>query len=575
MHPAETKISLRDFSLVALTMWFLVMSLDATASPVASVWPVSGDAETVAVAAGLEGCYATADARQNQVEIRDIDANLRRTITRDDIAAVLPGFGLPGDTHGIAGLTFSNSCRLLFILVHDDTLPEIQAGQVAILRYDTWDDVLNAFASLDLSNRESSQPSLDAVHSAGRLYVGTVDHDIAVYQAGANDTIGVLLGRQALPSGSGAVRDLAIHRHNDATNLYVMTSTALFRAPLGELPWTFTAVGTFASSDVQRMTYTSHYGAPGQEGLYVIASASDQVWYISEAQALGLAPFAPVPYATVSGAKDIVATADGGLLLAAGQETIFFRDDADPRLGFWPFVTDEFRQAVHFAKALISPDGEPPGWVIDANVPLGNRRFHPASPDAAAWVVLMLLMSDCIDGDLASQALVRTILNRYAGMAEDGIYPERTADGMYRHWYEPSNGTAKEGWDPEWAIFSTMKIVLAAARAKHYYPNDPMIQEAASRIVDSIQDWSNYLTEPPGCQVYFGGLENGGPAGSTTSPFNEAILFVDQVQHFDSSAKGMTCFKAWLDRPRWLAGAFVEGRPLTGSAVSPLLPVIN
>jgi hypothetical protein len=538
------------------------------------VWPVSG-AETVAVAAGLEGCYATADELEDKVEIRDIDANLRRTIMRDDIAAILPSFGLPGGTDGIAGLTFSDSCRSLFILIHTDTRPETNAAQNVILRYDTWDDVLNAFASLDMSNRNGSQSYIGAVHSAGRLYVGAADDGIAVYQAGANDTTGVLLGRQALPSGSGAVRSLAIHRSNDSKVLYVATLTALFRAPLGELPWAFTAVGTFALSDVQSMTYTSHYGAPGQEGLYVVASDSDQVWYVSETQALGQALFEPVPYAMVSGAKNIAATADGGLLLAAGKETIFLRDDADPRLGFWPFVTDEFQQAVRFAKSLISPDGEPSGWVIDANVSLGSRRFHPASPDAAAWVVLMLLMSDRIDGDLASQGLIRTILSRYAGLADDGIRPERTVDGMYRHWYEPSNGKVKVGWDPEWAILSTMKIVLAAARAQHYYSNDSMLQEAASRIIDSIRGWSNYLMEPPGCQVYFRGHASGGPTGSATSPFNEAILFVDQVRHFDDSAKAVACFEAWLDRSRWPAVEFVEGRPLTGRVVSPILPVVN
>ena len=84
-----------------------------------------------------------------------------------------------------------------------------------------------------------------------------------------------------------------------------------------------------------------------------------------------------------------------------------------------------------------------------------------------------------MNGDTTAQAQVRTILERYSGRAPDGHAPERTADGIYRHWIDPRTGGLDAGWDPEYATMSTMKIVLAAARAAAYYPQDASIQVSA------------------------------------------------------------------------------------------------
>jgi hypothetical protein len=259
--------------------------------------------------------------------------------------------------------------------------------------------------------------------------------------------------------------------------------------------------------------------------------------------------------------------------LATSEGALRLRDDNDPRLSFGDFVVDEFQQGVRFAKSLISLDGEPPGWVIDANVPRGQQRFHPASPDAAAWTVLMLLLSDRLEQDANAQSLVQTILVRYAGMAEDGIVPERSQDGIYRHWYEPHSGNTKSGWDPEWAILSTTKTVLAATRAQHYYTNDTTIYEAARRIVLGVQNWDAYLTAAPACHVYLKGLEGGGPdLSSPSSAFNEASLFVEQAQYFSGSPKATTCFHAWLNQSVWPTAELIDGQPLTGDVPDVFLP---
>jgi hypothetical protein len=571
MYRMETVGFLRKASVVCVAILLLGVTLsDTVASPVTRVWPVNGNDDTVAVAAGFEGCYATGDSFEDTVEIRDIETNLRHTITRNEMAALVPWFVLSGGQDGVSGLAFSDSCRLLFILVHDSTQPGTAAESDVVLRYNTWDNTLRVFAQLDLFDRDDTWPYLAAVHHAGRLYVGTTTNGIAVYQASANDAAGTLLGTQELPR-RGAVRGLTIDRGGNPQYLYAATSTTLFRTPLGDLPLTFTEVGEFDVGDIQGITYTRHYGMRGQEGLYLVATG--QVWHVPEAQARSEQPFNPDLYATGIGAGDIAATPDGGLLLGASEDAVLLHDDQDPRLGFWDFVADEFRQAVRFAKSLLSPDGEPAGWVIDANVPSGRQRFHPASPDAAAWAVLTLLMSDRIDQDPEAQSLVRTILTRYAGMAEDAIVPERTVDGIYRHWYEPRSGGVKAHWNPEWAVLSTAKLVLAAARAQRHYANDSLIQEAGERIIRGVRNWDAYLTEPPACQVYLKGIETGGPdPHSLSSPFNEAILFVEQAQQFGASSKAGTCFEAWMDWSRWPKTEVIVGRPLTGDVPGVFLP---
>ena len=58
----------------------------------------------------------------------------------------------------------------------------------------------------------------------------------------------------------------------------------------------------------------------------------------------------------------------------------------------------------------------------------------------------------------------------------------RSADGIYWHWIDPATGNAKSGWGDSYATMSTMKIVVAAARAAAYYPLDAdneLVGEAA------------------------------------------------------------------------------------------------
>ena len=190
---------------------------------------------------------------------------------------------------------------------------------------------------------------------------------------------------------------------------------------------------------------------------------------------------------------------------------------------------DEFAQVVKFGKGLVSPDGEPKGWVIDGDVQLGWTRFHPATPDAACWTMLLAMMNDRLNGDAIGRPLVARILERYAGLTADGIKPSRTADGIFRHWIDPANGGVKSGWDPEFSTMSTMLIVTAAARAAAFYPTDLSIQGSARAIICGVHNWDAYFN-PTTRAMYLKGLLGGGPDTSTGSgPYHEGLIFVEQA----------------------------------------------
>src|SRR5205823_5663997 len=155
-----------------------------------------------------------------------------------------------------------------------------------------------------------------------------------------------------------------------------------------------------------------------------------------------------------------------------GADSLLISDLADTRLSYPAWLADEFRELVSFSRNLISPSGEPLGWVIDGDVDQGLTRFAPASPDGAAWTILALLMNDAVNGDPTALPAVRSILTRYAGLNPDGIRPSLSADGIMRHWIDPATGQTKPGWSPEFATLSTTLISAAAARAKAYYPAD-------------------------------------------------------------------------------------------------------
>ncbi|HNB58731.1 MAG TPA: hypothetical protein PK308_00360 [Phycisphaerales bacterium] len=547
----------------------------ALAIPQEAAWPVDGPDDTVAVAAaGVSGWYATADAYEDNVEIRDVRGNLLRSITRDQILSLAPWMALTGGPDGPAALAFTDSGRQLFILVTDSALPFDGLGSDVILRYDAPSNTLSLFARLEANASEASFPHLSMVHFKGALYVGTTA-GVRVVPAGSNASSSSVLATVPLPDG-GTVRGLTVDRDNQ--RLYAASPTNIYRSNLSPLSWTLVgAVGGASGSEIRAITFADHFGSPSgsQRGLYVLRDSPSgalphEVRFVPALQAQGSQTYVPTTYLSHSSvAHDLCATPDGAILLAQDEDAARLTDSSDTRLSFDGWIADEFGQHLLMARGLISPAGQPGGWVIDGDVEPSSNWFHPATPDAAAWTVLMLIAADEVWDDALARPQARSVLERYAGLAGFPA-PQRTSDGLFPHWIQPANGQIDPGWGDGYATLSTMKLVAAASRAWSRWPDDPRIVRAASRIVFGVRNWANYTPSVPVNGVdglYFNGQLAGGPAGIRSSPYNEGIIFVEQAGEYAGGA-GASAFSRWIDRSLWPTATSLSGYPVTGDSAN-------
>jgi hypothetical protein len=533
--------------------------------------PIDGPNDTVTVAAApFSGWYAIGDTYQDRVEVRDQNGILHRTITRQDILSLAPWMSLDGGPDGPSGLAFSASGRTLYILVSDDTVPSDGLPSDVLLRYDVSSDTLALQARLDLYNRGDMWPHLCAAHFNAYVYVGTGSGQIVAFLAHSAASGSSPAGTWTLP-GASIVHGLAIDR--DLGLMYAASDTAIYRATIPAAPNTtptFTLLAT--GSDIRGLAWGDVYGGFAQRGLYILSGAgagASRVDFIGPTAASTGTNVQTFPYTSVSGTwHSISATADGRLFVGSGENAAMLSDTSDTRLGFEAWKRDELSQETIFGRGLISPDGEPNGWVIDGDVLPGQSRFHPATPDGAAWTVLLLMMNEAVNGDAQAHADVSRVLVRYAGLAADGIKPVRNADGIFKHWLDPLTGNTKSGWADEYATLSTQLIVAAAARAMARYPDDSIIVRAASRIVFLTKNWDSYLQFGTDA-LAFKGLAGGGPdTSSWAAPFHEGILFAEQAGVY-GGANAQTASAAWFMRSRWPTASYIAGSPITVGPGSP------
>ncbi|MFO0831936.1 MAG: hypothetical protein U0637_08835 [Phycisphaerales bacterium] len=548
-----------------------VLSCCAWAGPVVTALPLGGSNDACAVAgAAMGGVTAIADSFEDRVIVRAAGGTVVRTITRAELLGLCPWMSLDGGPDGPSALALTSSGAQLFISVHDDTVPGGGLGSDAVLRYDVGANTLGLFARLDLYDRGDLFPHEGLAHWRACLYVGTAGvggGQVRVYLANAAAASGSLLATWNLPV-AGDIRGLAVDR--DAGVLFATNGTQVYRTLLTNNfsvapAWTLVANG----GDVQGLAWGDAYGGAGNRGLYILSRTSpttSRIDFVSSANAYLGTPVTPVVYASSPVLWHAVSHGgDGTMLVGQDEDALLVRDDAETSLPFGQWRADEFAQVVTYGRGLISPDGEPAGWVIDGDTQPTQARFHPATPDGACWAVLLLLANDYVNGDPLAQQQVRAILTRYGGLAADNIRPSRSGDGIFRHWIDPATGATKPGWDPEFATLSTMKMVLGASRAMAYYPDDPQIAKAASRIIFRTRNWDAYFQASNAYAMAFRGLQAGGPdGGSWARPFHEGVMFVEQAAQY-GGAGGDSAYAYWLTRANHPSASYLPGLPISAT----------
>lgn len=533
------------------------------AAPVSSVWPATfAPGANIAAVAGsaLSGYEAAADSVSDSIEIRDTRATLLASLSRARMTALVPWMALTSSADGPVSLAFSESGRLLFIGLHTTSSSPDSSPADAILRYDTQTDTLNLFARVDLTPPDATFTHLGMAHFKGRLYVASAG-TIRCYNATRNVTSGSLLFTSAVLGGTTPTSLVVDRTQNVMLGAW---NGQVWRSAIGTNSFSFSALG--AIGNLRDLAFSDHYGGVSNAGLFALSStgAGSATWFIPLAQARATQAFSPSVYDGPKPAfASIAALGDGTLLSGGGAGAKKVRDTSDTRLSFENWINDEIAQVVFFGKSLVSPDGEPPGWVIDADVIPSWDRFHPASPDAAAWTVFLCLMSDQLSGTSNNLPVVRSVLTRYAGLAPDGIKPDRSADGIYQHWIDPATGLVE--WADGYATLSTMKIVHAAAKAAQFYPGDPQVHAAAKAIIGGVKNWDSYLIPSSGVLFFLGNAGGGPIPGSLSGCYNEGLVFVNAAAAYGGSGS-QTALTNWLNRSLWPTGTFVTGYPITSGS---------
>lgn len=543
---------------------------DVIAEPHSDPVGISELAQTTSVAAArISGYAAYADTVSDNIVIKDADGATIRVLSKGEIETLVPWMELSTGPDGPCSMAWSDSGRRLYISVFDDKLPDDGLPSDAVLLYDRYEDAIVRFARLDIVADESAHPMLASVHHSGMLFVSDSAGLIHAIPAGRNQASSSVAASYSMID-STPIHGLAVdHLYN---NLLVTSEFGLYRASLAGQSLNFDLLAV--QPGVRDIAWSSHYGGMGDDGLYLVIeeNGEEAIMHATADDARGNVSFVPTNYHSPdSELLDISSASDGSLLLNSATGAVRLTDTADTRMSRLAWIEDEFAQVLTFAKGLIAPDGEPSGWVIDADVAVGGTRFHPATPDGACWVVLLLLMSDYLYADPDSQPLVREILTRYAGLAPTGPVPVRSADGFYLHWIDPATGDSQNGWPVEYATYSTMKIALAAVRAAEFYPGDPLIQNAAREIVCGISGWDSYF-RMNNDEVFLIGLGGGGALQTVwNAAFTEAILFVEQAGALGGPVS-QNAWTRWIDRSLWPTATYVFGRPVTGETPGGFLP---
>ncbi|QQS08829.1 MAG: hypothetical protein IPK69_12740 [Phycisphaerales bacterium] len=562
MKTLINRLSLRIArSPIGLGVGALLLTTTARAQPITSPFAAPASDRAVATAAAqVAGYFATASTQSDTVEIRDVRQSLVRSIPRSRFATAAPWMNLDTSNDGPTSLAFTDSGRLLYIALSDAAPATDSQPSDAILRYDVDADILTVFLRVELASTDEPLRHAALLHFKSRLYVGLESGILAIYNAPSSTGAGTLAFAVASPNGQ-PLTGLSIDR--DTSTLHASWGDSIYRASAISTPTTFTLTGSIPS--IRALAYSTHFGGNLNPGLYVLtapaAPASGAIKYLFPGMASGALSFLPSDYATLPGDHhDLAPTSDGAMLLASDSTgATLLRDQSDTRLTFESWLTDEIAQVVTMSRSLTRPDG----YVIDGDTDIGVARFHPATPDAAAWAVFLLLTADSVLGDTNAQAEIRTILARHAGSLS-GADPVRSADGIFKHWIDPLTGNTKSGWADEYATMSTMKIALAAVRASAYYPSDASIKESARLITCGITNWDSYFQAGTDA-MYLKALAGGGPDPfSAAGAYHEGILFTALAAAYGGIPADFV-YSRWLNRALWPNAQYVPGRTVTGN----------
>ncbi|WP_146157084.1 hypothetical protein [Photobacterium rosenbergii] len=504
-----------------------------------------GQTDMVA-AAKVAGYYAAADSRSATIEIRDISANPLHTITASDIEQA--GLSSAGQ---LCGMTFTPSGRFLYL-----ALCSQGSGEDAILAFNTNTGILSVFDRVQLRSGASNSPHhFGMAYFKSKLYVGS---DMGVYRYDASRNTVYHGGGEPeidLISTPNTVKDIALDMVGG--DLYVLTQNGVFKLPADGEQLT----KVYNRRNLSRIGYSRVFGRKELAGLYITKDSqqSSQVFFVPQhlvQQGGDLTNAATELWSYDGRLVDLTATPDGKLMYSGGESGAYYgnaytlTDSGDvDRLSYQQWLRDELAQYVAAIKSLTAYNGsEIDGTNRSTLSPEGflHRKLQQADleanetpiADTVGWAIYLLMAANeanmlspegVVDETLADQQiqpLLELLIERHAGLIQDGMGGIKTVDGHFVRNYN-SDGTpfAKDqSPGPQPQVYTSMKFLPAVIKAAELYPQSTKIADAKKyleqifvRSADTIRARQGVTWE----------VDDFGPVRNANGMANESWIYGD------------------------------------------------
>ncbi len=194
-------------------------------------------------------------------------------------------------------------------------------------------------------------------------------------------------------------------------------------------------------------------------------------------------------------------------------------------------------------------------YVSDAITPSGLVRdsitlnpsdppFHPATPDAAGFVLIGLSAADHLGIDPDAEAKVEEILNAYAGNVP-GVVPARNTKGHWWHWMNISTGQPEPGWNDTYTTIGSALLVGGALFAKNHFAYNPNIGALADELYATC-NFDAMIHPTLDGRVYVATDALGAPTG-TLQRWNEYMIIVSLALRQPGATRAPAMQHLWLN----------------------------
>ncbi|GAA4890050.1 hypothetical protein [Ferrimonas pelagia] len=516
-------------------------------------WAYTGEQAAWVAAAQVAGKYAVADAKGERIEIRTIQQQLKYSLDRDAIKAVVPDLSL-AEENALCGMAFSSSGRFLYL-----ALCGAGEGQDkdAILAFNTNTQSLDLMDRVTLSSQDGGRYGM--AFFKGELFVGS-DAGLYRYPAGRNAVaLGKTLGNRQLIE-SEPVNGVAVDMV--ARSVYASTEQGLYRVQGRAL----TQVS--AQQGLTGLSMGRVFGGEGQGGLFALKGEQLLRTELSSLRSGDAIELKPV--AQLEGAKSIAATADGRMMLA-GEQTRLLYDASDKRLSYEDWMRSELDSYLTAIKSLVVHGGIDGTSTLTGKTGMLNRGIgaSEAGPiqwpiaDNVGWALYLLMAIDQVAPDPDIEKLVELLIQTHAGLSPDGHGGERTVDGHFVRVYnrdgDPAEGLHSRGYigsQPQ--VYVSMKYLPAAYKAAEMYPDNENLQVYKEYLRQLVKRSGDTIRAE---QRITWTLDDHGPVDVNNLMANETWIFGDIGAAQDPTVS--TDYRTYsYDRDSFKVDNWVVGEPV-------------